>query len=63
MEKDISDEEYERIKKHIDELLFVDLILWRNQMINRGKVNNRLFYLLDDAVKKREKEIYSRRRK
>ncbi len=60
MEKDISNEELERIRKHIDDFSIVDLVIWRNQMIDRGRVNNRLYYLIDNELKKRDKEIIQR---
>ena len=58
MEKDITNEELEKVSKNIDKLLFVDLLMWRNQMIERGKVNNRLYHLIDNEVNRRSAEIY-----
>lgn len=58
MEKDISNEELERIKKHISDYSFIDLVLWRNEMINSGRVNNRLYHLIDNEINSRNaKEI------
>ena len=53
MEKDITNEEYERIKAHIKDYSFIDLVIWRNQMIDKSRVNNRLYYLIDGEIRKR----------
>ena len=63
MEKDITNEEFERIKKHIDDYSYLDLIIWRNQMIEIGKVNNRLFNLIDMEIKQRKEKNDSKKSK
>ena len=57
-EDKISDEEYERIKGHIYDYSYVDLVIWRNEMIIGGIVNNRLFKLLDGEIERRAKELH-----
>ena len=51
--EDISKEEYERIKKYIKDFSYIDLIIWRNEMLNGGNINNSVYSLLN-------KEIYER---
>ena len=54
---EISDEKYEKIKSHIKDFSYVDLIMWRNDMINGGSINNRLYQLIDYEIKGRRIEI------
>ena len=56
-EDKISDEKYERIKKHIHDYSYIDLVIWRNEMVVSGIVNNRLFKLLNDEIERRAKEL------
>ena len=58
-EDNISDEKYEYIKNNIYRFSYVDLVVWRNEMIVSGAVNNRLFNLLNDEIKNRANEAYS----
>ena len=51
----INDEKYVRIKDHISDFSYIDLVIWRNEMLTGGSVNNRLFYLLNDELRKRAK--------
>ena len=55
----ISDEEYERIKKHIDKYLYVDLVMWRNELVESGNIYNRLFDLIDYELMRRNVEIHN----
>ena len=55
-EDKINDEKYERIKKYIDRFSYIDLVIWRNEMQTSGNVNNRLFDLLNNEIKKRATE-------
>lgn len=52
-EDKISDEKYEKIKDNIDRFSYIDLVIWRNEMLTSGAVNNRLFKLLNDEIKER----------
>ena len=62
MEKknEISEEEYERIKKFIHRYSYIDLIIWRNEMITGGNVNSRLFNLINKEILDRayEKDVH-----
>ena len=51
--EDITDEEFLRISKNIDKMLFTDLVIWRNELLNHGKIYNRLYELIDSEIKKR----------
>ncbi len=53
MEKDISDEEFERVKRNLHRFSYLDLVLWQNELLNSGTVNNRLYNLIDNEVKRR----------
>lgn len=53
MEKDISNEEYERVRNNLGKFSYLDLTMWRNQLINSGTVNNRLYNLIDTEIKRR----------
>ena len=52
MEKnnEISNEKYEEIKKYLSKFSYIDLVIWRNEMITSGNINNRLFNLLNTEV-------------
>lgn len=54
---EISDEKYERIRSHIEEFSYVDLVMWRNDLINSGSINNRLYQLIDFEIKRRRIDI------
>ncbi len=53
---DIMDKEYERIKSFIDKFSYVDLIIWRNEMIENGEIYNRVFELFNQEILKRAAE-------
>ena len=53
MNDGINDEKYERIKKYIDRYSYVDLVIWRNELISSGKINNRLYALIDKEINTR----------
>ena len=61
----ISDEKLERIKNNIHRFSYIDLVIWRNEMITSGEVSNRLFDLLNREILNRAKEanIYSQKSK
>lgn len=56
-ENKINDEKYERIKSNINRFSYIDLVIWRNEMITSGAINNRLFKLLNDELLKRANEL------
>ena len=58
MEKDVTDQEYERVKSHIEDYSFIDLVIWRNELITARLVNNRIFHLIDNEILKRNSKLY-----
>lgn len=56
-EDKINDEKYERVKENIRRFSYVDLVLWVNEMIAAGAVNNRVFELLNEEIKRRADEL------
>jgi hypothetical protein len=52
-EYEISDERYEQEKENVKNMLFTDLVLERNNMLNNGNINNRLYELYDSEIKRR----------
>ena len=54
---EISNEKYEEIKKYLKKFSYIDLMIWRNEMITSGNINNRLFNLLNTEVLNRACEI------
>ena len=56
-EDKINDEKYERIKDNINRFSYIDLIIWRNEMIASSSVNNRLFHLLNNEILRRANEL------
>ena len=56
MRKDVTDEEYERVKKHIHDYDYIDILMWRNEMIMGGNINNRLYYLIDSELEIRDRK-------
>lgn len=59
----ITDSELERIKEYIGRFSYIDLIVWRNEMIDSGEINNRLFDLLNTEILNRAYEMDLRNRK
>ena len=55
----ISDEQYEKVKKYIDNYTYLDLFKWRNKLIKSGNVDNKLFDLIDYELMKRNVEIHN----
>ena len=60
---EITKEKLERIRRFIDRFSYIDLVIWRNEMIACGEVNNRVFDLLNKEVLRRadEMDFYKRR--
>lgn len=56
-EDKLNDERYERVKKNIGRFSYVDLVLWVNEMIACGAVNNRVFELLNEEIRRRADEL------
>ena len=52
----ISDEKLESIKNNIHRFSYIDLVIWRNEMITSGEINNSLFYLLNRELLDRANE-------
>ena len=55
----ISDEQYEKVKKYIDNYTYLDLVTWRNKLVKSGNVDNKLFDLIDYELMKRNVEIHN----
>ena len=55
--KEISNEKYGEIKKYLGKFSYIDLVVWRNEMITSGNINSRLFNLLNTEILNRACEV------
>ena len=46
------------MEENIGRFSYIDLVIWRNEMITSGAVNNRVFHLLNNEIERRAKELH-----
>ncbi len=57
--KEKTEEDIEEVKNYFARYSYLDLIMWRNDMIDGGNINNHLFVLIDHEIMRRNAERYS----
>ena len=63
-ENELSIEDNEEIEKYFSRHSYLDLVMWRNDLLNNGKINNQLYVLIEHEINRRNSiSIKEERRK